>query len=141
MFNHANIESDASFIKNHVAMPKRPVTDQSDSESDGAQVSAKRTRTRRADESDDDQAGPSRSRHQPAQGGSDGESDVDEEMVLPVPEAVDEEEFERLNTDQIRKMLMEKKETVKVISDFDHFFVYSYAYMRRVSPNTASFRR
>ncbi|KAJ2932349.1 hypothetical protein H1R20_g4748, partial [Candolleomyces eurysporus] len=109
-------------------MPKRPVTVQSDPESDEEYGSPKRARTDDFSDAEEVQAGPSQRRTQ-TQGRSGGrargrgrtaqneESDVeDDEADIPV--AVDDEEFEKAHEDDVRAQIESKKNVKRDIAEY-----------------------
>jgi hypothetical protein len=105
-------------------MPKRPVTVQSDAESDEEYGSPKRARTDDPSDAEEVQAGPSQRRTQ-TQGQSGGrargrareaqneESDAEDDQV-DMPVAVDDEEFEKAHEDDVREQIESKKNTKRV---------------------------
>ena len=105
-------------------MPKRPVTVQSDPESDDEYGSPKRARTDDPSDAEEDRPGPSQRRTQ-TQGRSGGrarararevqdeDSDAEDDEV-DIPVAVDDEEFEKAHEDDVRAQIESKKNTKKV---------------------------
>ncbi|KAJ2914708.1 hypothetical protein MD484_g5713, partial [Candolleomyces efflorescens] len=105
-------------------MPKRPVTVQSDAESDEEYGSPKRARTDDPSDVEEGQAGPSQPRTQTrgrgrgrAREAQNEESDSEEEEI-DVPVAVDDEEFEKAHEDDVRAQIESKKNTKRDIAEY-----------------------